>query len=152
MRQGHATLERAGIEVRIPHRGAMCLLDSLVACDARELRCLAAAHTDPAHPLRSGGVLPSVAGIELAAQAMALHGALAAAAGAPPKAGLLASARDVTLHVARLDDAPGPLAVHVVRLAGDTLQARYAFDIADARGRLLVEGRAAVVLDAGTMK
>lgn len=152
MTQACAPLARAGIEARIPHHGAMCLLDSLVECDTRELRCLVAGHADPAHPLRSGGVLPAVAGIELASQAMALHGALNAAAGAPPRAGFLARARGVRLHVARLDDAPGPLVVHAVHLAGDGLQALYAFDIADARGHVLVEGRAAVVLDAGAMK
>ena len=39
-----------------------------------------------------------------------------------------------------------------VHLAGDGLQALYAFDITDALGRLLVEGRAAVVLDARAMR
>ncbi|MBS0306624.1 MAG: hydroxymyristoyl-ACP dehydratase [Proteobacteria bacterium] len=147
-----APLDRAGIEARIPHHGAMCLLHELVACDARELRCRVVSHADAAHPLRSHGALPAVAGIELASQAMALHGALNAPALAPPRAGFLASARSVRLHVARLDDAPGPLVVHVVHLAGDATQALYAFDLSDAAARLLVEGRLAVVLDAGALK
>jgi len=42
--------------------------------------------------------------------------------------------------------------VHVVHLAGDATQALYAFDLSDAAARLLVEGRLAVVLDAGALK
>ena len=145
-------LDRQGIEARIPHRGAMCLLHELVSWDARELRCRVVSHADPGHPLREQGLLPSAAGLELASQAMALHGALNAPADVPPQAGFLASARDLKLHAARLDDAPGPLVVQVVHLAGDGLQALYAFDITDALGRLLVEGRAAVVLDARAMR
>lgn len=140
-------LDRSGIEARIPHRGAMCLLHELVSCDAREVHCLATSHTDPANPLRVNGTLLAAAALEYASQAMALHGALNAAAGARPQSGFLASARGVTLHVARLDDRPGPLAVRAVHLAGDSAQALYAFELRDAGGRLLAEGRAAVILD-----
>lgn len=148
----NALLDRAGIEARIPHRGAMCLLHELVACDAREIRCRAVSHADAGHPLALHGALPAAAAVEYAAQAMALHGALNACASAPAQAGFLASVRGVKLHVARLDDAPGPLVVHAVHLAGDAAQALYAFDVADASGRVLAEGRAAVILDTGAMK
>ncbi len=145
-------LDRAGIEARIPHRGAMCLLDALVAADAREVRCSASSHADAANPLRVNGALLAPAALEYASQAMALHGALNAAAGAPPQSGFLASARQVTMHVARLDDVPGPLAVHAVHVAGDGAQALYTFDVSDATGRVLVEGRAAVVLDGSLLR
>jgi predicted hotdog family 3-hydroxylacyl-ACP dehydratase len=79
---------------------------------------------------------------------MALHGALCSAAASPPLQGLLASARQVRLHVPRLDDARGPLRVVATRLAGDARQALYRFALSDADGRVLVDGRAAVVLDA----
>lgn len=143
----NARLTRAEIEARIPHRGAMCLLDALLDCDAGQIRCRATAHTDPAHPLRTAHGLPAATALEIASQAMALHGALNAPAGAPARAGFLASARDLRLHVARLDDAPGPLVVQATRLAGDAQQALYRFALHDAGGRLLVEGRAAVILD-----
>jgi hypothetical protein len=51
------------------------------------------------------------------------------------------------MHLARIDDAPGPLAVQATLLAGDAQQALYGFALHDAEGRVLVEGRAAVILD-----
>jgi len=154
-----ATLDHAGIATRVPHTGAMCLLHSLLRWDADELECSIVNHADAAHPLRepietSGGapggsptMLPAPSAIEYAAQAMALHAALNAAAGAPPTPGFLASARDVRLFVDRLDTATGPLRVHARRLAGDERQAIYRFALHDAPGRVLVEGRATVVLN-----
>ena len=143
----NARLTRSEIESRIPHRGAMCLLESLLECDAGQIRCLATSHTDPAHPLRMAHGLPAAVALEIASQAMALHGALNAPAGAPARAGFLASARDLRLHAAWLDNAPGPLVVQATRLAGDTQQALYRFALHDADGRALAEGRAVVILD-----
>jgi predicted hotdog family 3-hydroxylacyl-ACP dehydratase len=140
-------LEHAQIEARIPHRGPMCLLEALWACDAQTIRCTATAHTSAAHPLRSASGLLAPAAIEIASQAMALHGALNAPPGEPPRAGFLASARQVKMHCMRLDEAPGPLAVQATLLAGDPQQALYRFELRDGAGRLLVEGRAAVILD-----
>lgn len=143
-----ATLDHAGIAQRIPHAGAMCLLDRLLDWDDDRIRCRIVNHADPAHPLRSAGGLLAPCAIEYAAQAMALHGALGARAGAaPPSPGFLASARAVRLQVARLDDRPGPLTVTASRLASGADQALYRFDLHDATGRLLVDGRAAVVLN-----
>ena len=141
------TLDRAGIAARIPHRGRMCLLDSLLAWDADSVRCRAVNQADAGHPLRvEGGLLAPVA-IEYAAQAMALHGALSALPGEEPSAGFLAAARNVTLHVPRLDEVPGALIVSATRQAGSERQALYAFALHDEGGRLLVEGRATVVLN-----
>ena len=139
------TLDRAGIAARIPHAGAMCLLDALLSWDADEIVCRAGDHADPAHPLRLSGELPAASALEYASQAMALHGALCAPAAAGPTPGFLASARGVQLHVGRLDDAPGPLRVRARRLAGDAGQAMYAFELRDARERTLVDGRATVL-------
>lgn len=147
-----ATLDHAGIATRVPHAGSMCLLDSLLRWNADEIECAIANHADPAHPLRDrDGTrdhgLPAPCAIEYAAQAMALHASLTAAEGARPTPGFLASARDVRLHAARLDGAPGPLAVLARRLAGDERQAMYRFTLRDATGRVLAEGRTTVVLN-----
>jgi predicted hotdog family 3-hydroxylacyl-ACP dehydratase len=147
-----ATLDHAGIAARVPHAGAMCLLASLRRWDDDEVECSIGNHTDPAHPLRErDGArdlgLPAPVAIEYAAQAMALHAALKTAEGEAPTPGFLASARDVQLHVARLDSAQGPLVVVARRLAGDERQAMYRFVLRDATGRPLVEGRATVVLN-----
>ncbi len=142
-----ATLGRDGIAERIPHSGSMCLLDGLLQWDAETIRCRASSHHDAAHPLRSPGGLLAPVAIEYASQAMALHGALTAVPGSVPSAGFLAAARGVHLHVARLDDVPGLLIVSATRLAGAAQQALYHFELHDEGGRLLVDGRATVVLN-----
>jgi predicted hotdog family 3-hydroxylacyl-ACP dehydratase len=143
-----ATLDHADIAARIPHHGRMCLLNRLLAWDSDHIECSALGHADPAHPLRLGGVLPAPTAIEYAAQAMALHGTLNARPGAAPTPGFLASVRQVRLRVPRLDDVPGALRVSAQRLAGDGHQALYSFSLHDERGRLLVDGRATVILNA----
>lgn len=142
-----AQLDRDGIAARIPHSGSMCLLDALLHWNAGEALCRACSHRDPQHPLRSPGGLLSPVAIEYAAQAMALHGALTAPADQPPSAGFLAAARAVNLHVPRLDDIEGALQVRVQRLAGADTQALYQFELRDEADRLLVDGRATVVLN-----
>jgi predicted hotdog family 3-hydroxylacyl-ACP dehydratase len=141
------TLDHAGIAARIPHAGAMCLLDGLLESSPEHVRCRATSHAGAANPLRSAGTLPAPAAIEYASQAMALHGALHAAPGVPPTPGFLAAARSVRLHVARLDDVAGPIIVTATKLAGDAQQALYRFTLEDESGRVLVEGRATVVLN-----
>jgi len=141
-------IDRAGIAARIPHHGDMCLLDAVQAWSPDTIDCVAISHTDPANPLRAEGRLGVAHGIEYAAQAMAVHGALLAGeAGGPPRQGYLASVRGVHLHVDRLDDLHGPLAVRAERLSGDGLHILYRFAV-HHQGRCLLEGRAAVVLDA----
>jgi predicted hotdog family 3-hydroxylacyl-ACP dehydratase len=142
-----ATLDRAGIAARIPHRGAMCLLDRLERWDAERIVCTATNHRDAHHPLRTASGLLAPCAIEYAAQAMALHGALLAHdAGAAVSPGYLASARDVRLHVLRLDEVPGALHVEATRQLGDERQLLYGFVVSHA-GRTLAEGRATVVLN-----
>jgi len=125
----------------------MCLLDAVLEWSDALIVCRAVSHADPANPLRAEGRLGAAAGIEYAAQAMAVHGALVVGDDAPPRQGYLTSVRSVSLHVARLDDLPGALAVRAERLSGDGNHILYQFSLAHA-GRCLLEGRAAVVLDA----
>lgn len=140
-------LGRDWIEAHIPHRGAMCLLDGVLEYDARRIVCRASSHADPANPLRVGDRLPAACGIEYGAQAMAVHGALLAADGAPLGPGILASVRALTLHAARLDDVAGPLRITAERLSGEQDHILYDFSVAGEAGELL-HGRATVVLDA----
>ncbi|AMM26248.1 hydroxymyristoyl-ACP dehydratase [Variovorax sp. PAMC 28711] len=141
------TLDRAGIERRIPHTGSMCLLDRLESWDADAIHCTTRTHTHPDNPLRTAGGLLAPNAIEYAAQAMALHGGMLAAEGSTPSAGFLASARNVRLSVARLDDIDGALQVHARRLSGDATQVLYEFALRDARDQPVAEGRAVVVLN-----
>jgi predicted hotdog family 3-hydroxylacyl-ACP dehydratase len=146
-------MNRTWIEARIPHQGRMCLLDEVLEWDAQHIRCSTGTHRALDNPLRSHGRLGSASGIEYAAQAMALHGALASGAagahvGAASRVGLLASVRDVRLHVLRLDDIAADLLCEITHLAGDNFTALYEFALLD-RDKCLLCGRASVVLDAG---
>ena len=141
------TLDRAGIARRIPHSGSMCLLERLEAWDADVVHCSTTTHRLADNPLRTAGGLLAPNAIEYAAQAMALHGGLLAAEGSTPSAGFLASARNVRLPVARLDDIEGALQVQARRLSGDERQILYEFAVKADDGRMLAEGRAVVVLN-----
>jgi predicted hotdog family 3-hydroxylacyl-ACP dehydratase len=140
-------LDHAWLLAHLPHQGNMCLLDAVTAWDAQHIRCTASSHRRADNPLRAHDRLGAACGIEYAAQAMAAHGALLAAADSVPRAGYLASVRGVDLQVAWLDDIAADLDVEAERLSGDDNTILYGFRVS-AAGRTLLSGRAAVVLDA----
>jgi predicted hotdog family 3-hydroxylacyl-ACP dehydratase len=140
-------LNAADISARVPHSGTMCLLHALHESSDTHVLCSTTSHHAADNPLRSASGLLACNAIEYAAQAMALHGAMTAAADAPPQGGRLASVRGVKLHVSRLDTIDGPLFVHAERLAGDVGQAMYQFTLRDEQHQPLVQGRATVLLN-----
>lgn len=139
------SLNRAWIESHIPHQGGMCLLEEVMEHDAAQVRCRTGTHRSPDNPLRRHGQLGIACGIEYAAQAMAIHGALVHAE--RPEAGFLASVREVHLSATRLDDIEADLYCHAAHVAGDAHSAMYRFTVS-AGDRILLAGRASVVLDA----
>jgi len=141
-------LDRAGIAARIPHQGRMCLLERVTDWSPTGIRCLARSHRDPDNPLRAEERLGAACGIEYAAQAMAVHGALLAPADGGPRPGYLASVRGVDLFVDRLDDIEGDLTVTAEQISGDGNTVLYGFSVT-AGDRRLLSGRAAVILDGG---
>lgn len=143
-------VDRAWIAARIPHAGTMCLLDRVLEWDAGHIRCEATSHRAGDNPLRSNGCLHAACGIEYAAQAMAVHGALCNADGGRPRAGFLASVRSVELAVDRLDGIAGSLAIAAERLGGDGSSVLYGF-LVSSEGRRLLAGRAAVILDGSAL-
>jgi predicted hotdog family 3-hydroxylacyl-ACP dehydratase len=143
-------LDRAWIASRIPHKHRMCLLDGVVEWDEARVVCRATTHRDVDNPLRAHGRLGAACGIEYAAQAMAVHGALLAAEEAPPRKGYLTSVREVVLHTSRLDDVVADLEIEALRHAGDGNNVVYRFSVR-ADHRELLCGRAAVVLDIDRM-
>lgn len=138
-------LSRNDIASLIPHQGAMCLLDTVERWDAREILCTSRQHRNADNPLRTDGSLSSICGIELAAQAMAVHGGLTAATGARPRIGLLLSLRQCIFHCQRLDDIEAPLVIAAHHIAGNDDALSYRFTVR-ADGTLLLEGRASVML------
>jgi predicted hotdog family 3-hydroxylacyl-ACP dehydratase len=140
-------IDKARIRQLIPHAGPMCLLDAALSWDSERIRCTAGSHRDPANPMRRDGKLRAACGIEYAAQAMALHGALTIQEGKKSRAGVLASVRDLVLHAAYLHDRDNDLVIDVQRLLSDESRVIYQFSLSDGETEL-VSGRAAVVLDA----
>jgi predicted hotdog family 3-hydroxylacyl-ACP dehydratase len=139
-------LDREGILALVPHQGAMCLWDEVLAWDQATIRLRARNHRDPAHPLRgSDGRLRALHLCEYGAQAMAVHGGLRArAAGGPARPGLLVALRGVELHCDRIDDLPGSLECEAELLIDGDAGWQYGFRILHD-GALLAAGRAAVI-------
>jgi predicted hotdog family 3-hydroxylacyl-ACP dehydratase len=151
-------LDHAWIAARIPHQGSMCLLDRVLEWDDNQILCAATSHRAGDNPLRAHGRLSAACGIEYAAQAMAVHGALclagaagAAVEGAPaPRMGMLTSVRGVDLQAPRLDNIAADLVVQAGRVSGDHNAVVYEFAVR-ADERILVSGRATVILDIDAM-
>ena len=136
-----AVRDRAWIEKNLPHQGTMILLDEVVALDDTTIRAVARRHREGNHPLRVGGELPAVCGIEYGAQAAAAHGAACAAH--PSGAGFLAGVRAVKVNARRLDDVAGVLEITAEQLGAGETGVLYAFSISGG-GRVLVSGRVTV--------
>jgi len=142
-----ARLDNSWIAQHIPHQGAMCLLDYVESWDADTIVCSAISHRAVDNPLRAYQRLASTCGIEYAAQAMAVHGALLTPVDNDrPKVGYLVSIRSTQLYVSRLDDIDADLLVQATCLARNDNDVLYQFSVS-AQGRQLLDGRAAVVLN-----
>lgn len=140
-------IDRAWIAAHIPHQGGMCLLDAVVSWNETGIECRASSHRLTDNPLYSAGSLGIANGIEYAAQAMAVHGALLASDDQIPSAGFLTSVRDVQWHRTRLDDIEHDLTVRAERLSGNEINILYRFGI-HAGDAILLSGRASVMLHA----
>ena len=149
-----SNLLHADIARRIPHQHSMCLLDRVTSWDLQQICCEADSHRSLDNPMRAHGRLGASCGIEYAAQAMAVHGALIAESRggastvdcAPKRGGYLVSARSVTLFVEQLDNIAASLTVTAERVSGDANTVLYSFAVLDGP-RTLLSGRAIVVLD-----
>jgi predicted hotdog family 3-hydroxylacyl-ACP dehydratase len=138
-------LDRPGIAARIPHAGAMVLLDTVLESDAETIRARTESHRRPDNPLKRDGRLHAIAGSEYGAQAAAVHGPLQAGPEATARPGMIVSLRDLTWTRARLDDIDGALEVRATCLMADTRQLAYSFTLAHA-GQTLVAGELGIIL------
>jgi predicted hotdog family 3-hydroxylacyl-ACP dehydratase len=144
-------LDRQWIQSHIPHQGTMCLLDEVLTWNATRVQCRSSTHRDATNPLRAYDRLAAVCGIEYAAQAMAVHGALIASRiTASPKSeaivGYLASVRNVVLYADRLDDVGTDLVATAERVTGDERTVLYDFSVS-GNERILLAGRATIVFN-----
>lgn len=139
-------IDADGIAALIPHGHDMALLARVRDWTPTRIVCEADSHRAANNPLALDGVLYALAGIEYAAQAMAVHGGLSGTVGVRPRSGYIASLRDVRFFRARLDEDPAPLTIEAEKLAGDGVSVMYRFSVKAPHGEIL-SGRAAVVLE-----
>ena len=126
----------------------MCLLDAVEFWNEAEIICLTSSHRLLDNPLRTAGSLGITNGIEYAAQAMAVHGALLASGDEKtPGAGFLTSVRDVKWHRMRLDDIDSDLTIRAERISGNEANLLYSFGI-HAEDTILLSGRASIMINA----
>ncbi len=84
----------------LAHGPSMRLVDEILEMSEEALKCRA--RVPSGSPLASEAASPCVVGVEMAAQAVALHRSLTDGAGGPPRQGYLVRVRDTRLHSARL--------------------------------------------------
>jgi len=140
-------LGRSEIENLIPHKGAMCLLDSVLTWNDTGIRLATRTHALSTNPLRSAAGLRAVHLCEYGAQAMAVHGALLAQArhAGTARAGMLVALRDVKLYCEFIHDLPHELLVTAECLQAGATLLQYLFRV-HHDGTLLAEGRSTAVL------
>ncbi len=130
----------------IPHAGSMCLLDSVQEWGPSNITCLSSTHHDLQNPLRRGGHLEAICGLEYAAQAMAVHVRLVASPHrSEPQIGYIGAVRDCRLHVACLDEVMSVLEVKAVKLFAQDQSVIYELKVS-AEGSELLSGRASLFL------
>ena len=133
---------------RMPHRGAMQLIETIRHADESSITCLAKTHSAPDYPLRVEGVLHSSALVELGAQAAAAHASLFGIGAA--HAGLLLTLSNVEIGYTQPDQVAEPLQVWAERLHGDAGSARYRFRVMHGEAEMMLSGDAVLSMRAST--
>ena len=136
------SLDHQQIADCLPHSGRMCLLQKIVQADQASLTALADSHLLANNPLRINGRIASVNGIEYAAQAMAVHGALLAETVKP---GYIATVRNIEVKQSFLPENGQPLIIHVQQLMSDDNGFTYQFAI-HCDEEIILSGRITVFL------
>lgn len=133
----------------IPHSGDMCLIDTVYGWDDDQIYCHTQTHLNETNPLRREGRLACVHGIEYAAQAAALHGALLARrSGMKLPAGYLAAVHNISFEISSLDTLMTPLDIMAKRLVVLDNSFIYGFELC-AGGRPVISGRLSVIIGTG---
>ena len=129
-------LDHAAIDARIPHTGRMCLLDRVLQWDAHGIRCSATSHRDQDNPLREADGLSTLAGIEYAAQAAAVHGSLLLNE-TVPRSGVLAALKNVTATQQWLHEIADDIVIEANLMHHDPAGGIFAFAVLAGETRLL---------------
>jgi predicted hotdog family 3-hydroxylacyl-ACP dehydratase len=135
-------LNQETIAKLIPHSGKMCLLEKIINWNEQTLRAQSLSHLKKENPLRTEGKLKSIHGIEYAAQAMAVHGALLKQ---KTQHGYLASIRSIVLHESFLPTQQAPLDIQVSVLMRYTNGFTYHFELL-YENQLIISGKITIFL------
>lgn len=138
------TVSGEALAALLPQKDAMCLLDGVIEVDEERIVCVTDRHRGQGNPLAVAGRLSPVAAIEMAAQAIAAHGALAGAGGRVMH-GSLARVRDCVFQCERMETLPGSLTIEAVRLAAGEHALSYRF-VVRMESTLVASGSALVAL------
>ena len=130
----------------IPHAGDMVLLDHIASWDDTTIYAVATSHRNADNPLRNDKNLGIAAGIEYAAQAIAVHGYwLARQSAGKVRTGRIVSVRDISCTVQQLDNIVEDLKIQATQLLLDDAAMNYVFAI-HAGSSLLMQGRVTISL------
>lgn len=137
-------LNQSQIRALIPHAGSMCLLETVARWDDAAIECRSRSHGDPDNPLRHAGRIGAVCGIEYCLQAMAVHGALIAAAAQP--VGYLVRVGDARFDIEFLDELGAELVARAELMQSLDRGYSYRFSLTGDDPRRGLQGRATIAL------
>ena len=129
-------LDHAWLLAHIPHQGSMCLLDAVTDWDGQHIRCTASSHRDADNPLRAHDRLGAACGIEYAAQAAAVHGALLRG-DTLPRSGVLASLKNVIATQQWMHEIVEDIVIEANLLHSDPAGGIFAFAVFASEERIL---------------
>jgi len=143
-------MDRAAICELIPHAGDMCLLEAVEDWGQDWIRCRTDCHHWPTNPLRRNGRLEAINALEIAAQAVAVHGSLLAQGGSAGEPGVkfLAAVRDLDLDDTPLDQISGELVVSANCLGTQGANGIYQLEVT-ASGREILSAQVTVMAQDG---
>lgn len=136
------TLNIKGALERMPHKGAMRLIESILSATEQKIHCIATSHIEATYPLRIDGTLFSANLVELGAQAAAAHASLFGIKG--NHTGLLIGLQNIEICIPIVTKHPEPLKVSAQQLHFDTNGSLYNFKVSGEDGAIFITGRAAL--------
>ena len=130
----------------LPHGNEMCLLSSVEYWDASSITCLTSTHRNQDNPLRRQGVLGMIAGLEYAAQALAVHiGLTTDISKRNASVGYLGAVRDLQVHSRTFQQFTEDLTIEANILLQQSMSFIYTFSIR-AQETPLLQGRASIFI------
>ena len=139
MHEGHRAVNLDHALDRMPHKGAMRLIERIVSADEAQIHCIGINHAVGDYPLRLNGQLLSVTLVELGAQAAAAHASLFNIRG--NHTGLLIAIQNVAVVRHEVGETRKNLEIFASQLHFDANGAIYGFRVSDEHGDV-VKGRA----------